>query len=431
MLRKALGAGSLVVGAVLTAGCSGPGVAWGVELVNRLFDPGTVVRLMASAPAQLLIDSSSPARRFGPIAGLALAALGVTALLLSRAPRPPEAPAPPPEPVHPEPIELPPEPAELPAAAPTPSGWLQSSPSVAAQAAQRGRRTHLSMPTPIGPQGAQTTRLQEGSGARVQLPPRYRLEDKIGSGAMGTVYRATDTVLDRRVAIKVVNAELHDFEVRELFLKEARALAALSHPGIVVLHDVGIEAEKPYLVMELLEGMHLRDVLGDLPNLPERDVLGYGAQVADALACVHQHGLVHRDVKPENILRLADGARVKLMDFGIAHVVQSQRAKPTAPSGTPYYMSPEQVTGGRLGPWTDIYGLGATLFALMAGSLPFPQGEPLYHAVHTQAPDPRTFNRALGASTAKLLLRCLAKDPAARPQDAAELAAALRDLASS
>ncbi|HUB10168.1 MAG TPA: serine/threonine-protein kinase [Myxococcales bacterium] len=426
MKRKLPGVAALAAGALLAAGSSGPGVEWAVDLLNRTFDPGFVIRIMASPAAQILIDEGSPVRRFGPLAGLALVALGVTLLVLAREPRAPaEEPPVEPRPAHPEPIELapdpPPKPAapiDLPPALPPPTpDWFQSSPSLAAQADRVSDRTHVSANAAAAAAGP------------VRLPERYRLVSRIGSGAMGTVYRAHDTVLDRPVAIKVLSTELQDPESRERFLREARALAALSHPSIVILHDVGVEAETPYMVMELLEGMHLRDVLGDLPFLPERDVLAWGAEVADALACVHDHGLVHRDVKPENIMRLAASGRVKLMDFGIAHVVQSRRGKPTQPSGTPYYMAPEQIKGGALGPWTDIYGLGATLFALMVGSLPFPEGEPLYHAVHTPAPDPRTFKSDISAGSAALLLACLAKEPAARPQRAADLAAGLRELA--
>jgi serine/threonine-protein kinase len=151
--------------------------------------------------------------------------------------------------------------------------------------------------------------------------------------------------------------------------------------------------------------------------------------LASALGKAHQNGIVHRDVKPENILLLEGTRRVKLMDFGIAHVIQSQKAKGTRPSGTPYYMSPEQITGGELGPWTDIYGLGATLFALLTGSLPFPEGEPLYHAVHTQAPSPQEFVPSLSSGTAALILSCLEKDPRKRPQSATILATRLKSLA--
>jgi serine/threonine-protein kinase len=266
--------------------------------------------------------------------------------------------------------------------------------------------------------------------ATVQLPDRYRVEDRIGAGAMGIVYRAWDQRLNRAVAIKVLNAEMSlDPQTSQRFLQEARAMAALSHPNIVTLFDVGVEGETPYMVMEYLQGSHLRDVLGDLPHLPEADVLFYGSQVADALATVHQHRLIHRDVKPENILLLEGTRRVKLMDFGIAHVLQSQKVKGTRPSGTPYYMSPEQITGGELGPWTDLYGLGATLFALLTGSLPFPEGEPLYHAVHTQAPSPQEYVPSLSSGTAALILSCLAKDPRKRPQSATIMATRLRSLA--
>jgi hypothetical protein len=427
------------VGALLLSICSGPAVELWIELLNRKLDPSTVIWIMSTPGVQALLDPQSLPRRFGPWLGLALLAIGLA--LLARdwrgrrekaraAPKPPlsdeEAPSaarPDPEPIPlPEPVQagspvLERQPA--PELATTPNlEWFQSSPSVTAQGARRAKTGQL------------LSVVETFLAPTVKLPTRYRVETKIGAGAMGVVFRAWDQVLNRAVAIKVLGPEVvQDSETSQRFLQEARAMAALSHPNIVTLYDVGVESETPYMVMEFLQGSHLRDVLGDLPNLPEKNVLGYGAQVADALATVHQHRLIHRDVKPENILLLDGTQRVKLMDFGIAHVVQSHKAKGTRPSGTPYYMAPEQITGDELGPWTDIYGLGATLFALLTGSLPFPQGEPLYHAVHTPAPDPREYLPSLLPGTAALILSCLEKQPPKRPQSALDLAAGLRGLA--
>jgi hypothetical protein len=461
------------VGVLLLGTCSRPAVELWVNLLNRELDPGKVVSIMSTSWVGALVDPQSLPRQVGPWLGAALLALGLGLLGKRRwigraAQTPPKPNAPVARAPTPAAIPLPaltPPPDTTPAggvdirgsAQPAAPAWLESSPS---QIGQRRRAPGplLSGPTgsgnvtdPVRPPAPEwfdsapsvsargTRRTQTGpllsqSGtmlsATVELPERYRMEDRIGAGAMGVVYRAWDQRLNRAVAIKVLNAELSlDPQTAQRFLQEARAMAALSHPNIVTLFDVGVEGETPYMVMEYLRGSHLRDVLGDLPLLPENDVLLYGAQVADALATVHQHRLVHRDVKPENILLLEGTRRVKLMDFGIAHVIQSQKAKGTRPSGTPYYMSPEQITGGELGPWTDIYGLGATLFALLTGSLPFPEGEPLYHAVHTQAPSPQEFVPSLSSGTAALILSCLEKDPRKRPQSATILATRLKSLA--
>ncbi len=405
------------LGLLLLGATSGPGVELGVEWLNRGLSEAAVVAIMSRPEAKSLVDPDSIPRRAGPVAGGALALFGLAllgraffagrrpkaaAIIETSAPAPVEA------------IELPPEPAPPPPPPQgTPPGWFQTSPSALAASQRLAAAPDLGSPP--------------------DLPERYQLGEQLGAGAMGVVYRAWDQVLGREVAIKVVSdAVANDPEATDRFLREARALAAVSHPGIVILHDVGLGGRRPYLVMELLRGRHLRAVLGELPCLPEKDVLAYGAQVADALACVHAHRLVHRDVKPENILLLdgdgAEAGRVKLMDFGVAHVIRTHAGRQTSPSGTPYYMAPEQIVGAQLGPWTDVYGLGATLFALMAGSLPFPQGEPLYHAVHTPAPDPRRFNPRLSAGTAALLLSCLEKDPAKRPSSAADLATGLRAL---
>ncbi len=458
-----------------------PAVDLWVALINRKLDPGTVVSIMTTPWGEALVDPASLPRQVGPWVGAVLFAIGVAALVRGRLgslgswrrareeKRAAESAVAPAQPPRVEPIPLPAvtpavtpvgnmdvtEPVEAPAQV-----WFESSPSVAGQ---RSRSHPPPGPMLSGPLGSmdvtepiqapapdwfdsapsvsargkrRTTSgpLLSQSGtvlsATVQLPERYRLEDRIGAGAMGIVYRAWDQRLNRAVAIKVLNAEMSlDPQTSQRFLQEARAMAALSHPNIVTLFDVGVEGETPYMVMEYLRGSHLRDVLGDLPRLPENDVLFYGAQVADALATVHQNRLIHRDVKPENILLLQGTRRVKLMDFGIAHVIQSQKAKGTRPSGTPYYMSPEQITGGELGPWTDLYCLGATLFALLTGSLPFPEGEPLYHAVHTPAPSPQEFVPSLSTGTASLIFSCLEKDPRKRPQSATIMATRLKSLA--
>ncbi len=263
------------------------------------------------------------------------------------------------------------------------------------------------------------------------LPRRYLLVSKIGEGAMGTVYKAKDSVLDRVVALKVLNRALSDNETaRSYFLREARAAAALSNPHIVTVHDAGFEGAVLFLVMEFLDGEDLESLSMRVGGLPERTALRYAAQVSDALAAVHAQNIVHRDVKPGNVMLLKGGDSVKLMDFGIAHLASSggSRRKITNVAGTPDFMAPEQLVGQGLGPWTDIYALGGTLYELLTGQVPFPEGDPA--AMNRDPPpDPRRLKPDLRVEVADLVRGCLTKEPRARPQSATSLRARLEQLA--
>ncbi len=265
------------------------------------------------------------------------------------------------------------------------------------------------------------------------LPLRYLLLAKIGEGAMGTVYKAKDSVLDRPVAIKVLNRSLAESETaRSYFLREARSAAALSHTHIVTVFDAGFEGAVLYLVMEYLEGEDLETLATRPPGgLPEKTALHYAAQVADALANVHALNIIHRDVKPGNVMLLKGTEKVKLMDFGIAHLAapEGQKRKATNVAGTPDFMSPEQLLGQGLGPWTDIYALGGTLYELLTGQVPFPEGDATLHAHQTPAPDPRKVRPGISAATAAIVLSCLAKDPKDRPQSAAQLRDRMEEIA--
>ncbi|MHB8420475.1 MAG: protein kinase domain-containing protein [Myxococcales bacterium] len=265
------------------------------------------------------------------------------------------------------------------------------------------------------------------------LPQRYLLLAKIGEGAMGTVYKAKDSVLDRPVAIKVLNRALAENETaRSYFLREARSAAAMSHPHIVTVFDAGFEGAVLYLVMEYLEGEDLESLATKPPGgLPEKTALRYAAQVADALAAVHAQNIVHRDVKPGNVMRVRGGDKIKLMDFGIAHLAAPEpgQRKSTNVAGTPDFMAPEQLLGQGLGPWTDVYALGGTLYELLTGQVPFPEGDATLHAHQTPPPDPRKLKPGLSAATAELVLSCLKKEPRERPQSAAALRDRLEKLA--
>ncbi len=263
---------------------------------------------------------------------------------------------------------------------------------------------------------------------RTGVPPRYVVERELGRGAMGVVYRALDSQLGRTVAIKVLDAKAGaDPRMRDYFLREARAVAQLVHPNIVTLFDAGLEGTAPYLVMELVEGEDLRNRLQRGP-LPMREAAQLIAAVASALDYAHARKIVHRDVKPENILVGADGAP-KLMDFGVAHVMRESGDRRATVIGTPVYMAPEQIKGEGIGGFTDTYALGGVLYECLVGAPPFDPNGALYHHVNTPVPDPRQWRPEITDELLALMMSCLAKDPADRPASAKAVSEKLLSLA--
>ncbi|RNL78493.1 serine/threonine-protein kinase [Nocardioides marmorisolisilvae] len=211
------------------------------------------------------------------------------------------------------------------------------------------------------------------------LDDRYRLDERIGTGGMADVYRATDEVLGRQVAVKVLR-EVTDPLQRTRFIDEARTLAGLDHPGLITLLDAGIRGERPYLVMTLVEDATLSARISVGP-LDSDEVAALGAQVARALAYAHGQGVVHRDVKPSNVLLCGDG-RALLADFGIARLVGAteHHTRTGDAIGSPAYLSPEQVTGEELTPALDIYSLGLVLLESLTAQRAYP-GTPVEAAV--------------------------------------------------
>ena len=261
---------------------------------------------------------------------------------------------------------------------------------------------------------------------------RYLIQSRLGRGGMATVYKAHDPSINRSVAIKFLHASLaEDAEFHARFLREARAAGGLSHPNIVVVHDVGEIEGRPYMAMELVEGVPLADQLDRGKPLPIRDAVVVGLQLARALDYAHAHGIVHRDIKPGNILMLADGKTVKVTDFGIAHMDDAagqQHTQVGAVMGTPQYMSPEQTRGEKLDGRSDLFSAGIVLYQLVTGERPF-KGESLV-AVATRIandPAPPLAQRRpdAPASLRRVVERCLAKQPAQRYQSGKELADAL------
>ncbi|KAB7744056.1 protein kinase [Nostocoides sp. F2B08] len=262
---------------------------------------------------------------------------------------------------------------------------------------------------------------------------RYRLEDRVGVGAMGEVWRARDVTLQRDVALKRVRLDSHvDAATRARFQREAVAMAGLSHPNVVSVYDAGTDeagdGRTAYLVMELLDGPSCADLIASGRSLSLGEVERIGAGVARGLAAAHATGVVHRDIKPGNVV-VSRGVPT-IVDFGIARLEQEATTTLTAPQttiGTAAYMSPEQAMGRPVGPASDVYSLGALLIALASGSPPFGSSNALaLMRAHIDDPPPSLGNLRDDAPPrlVALLDRMLAKDPARRPT-AAEVARVL------
>lgn len=261
------------------------------------------------------------------------------------------------------------------------------------------------------------------------LGSRYRLLEVLGQGAMGVVWRAHDTVLDRHIAIKELRPSpgVRADEALERFIVEARAAARLAHPNIVGIHDVFRESERVLIAMELIEGPTLDRVIAGSGALPPATVRAVMAQVAQALAAAHAAGVIHRDLKPDNIFWTTDG-RAVVTDFGLARIGAGRGTVEGTVMGTPGYMAPEQVRGTLAGAQADIFGWGAVAYELLTGRPPFGAAhdtDPValaYRIVHEDpAPVDVPDDPVLGA----LVMTTLAKDPSRRPRDGQALIASL------
>ena len=252
---------------------------------------------------------------------------------------------------------------------------------------------------------------------------RYRVTGTLGTGAMGDVYLAVDEVLGREVAVKTLKGGASGLAARlldERFRQEARAIASLGHPSIVQVFDIDVAADPPYLVMERMTGPSLKERLAERP-LADRELRALGIQIANALAAAHAAGIVHRDVKPANILAAGDGAW-KLADFGVAHVPDSSLTMTGQFVGSPAYAPPEALLRGQLGPAGDIYGLGATLYQAIAGR--WPRSESTSGALLAPVPPLAQVAPHASPQVAAIIDRAVAVEPEARPS-ASELASAL------
>lgn len=267
--------------------------------------------------------------------------------------------------------------------------------------------------------------------APVRQVGRYLVQSRLGRGGMATVYRAHDPTIGRDVAIKFLHASLaEDEDCKTRFLREARAAGGLSHPNIVVVHDVGEIEGRPYMAMELIDGKPLDEVVERTEVLPLRDAVVMGVQLARALGYAHERGIVHRDIKPGNIMVLKDRKSVKVTDFGIAHIDEGaqQRTQVGALLGTPQYMSPEQARGDKVDGRSDLFSAGIVLYQMVTGSRPFRGDNPvatITKIVNDPHPPVTQGRPEAPASLRRVIDRCLAKNPAQRYQSGNELAEAL------
>jgi eukaryotic-like serine/threonine-protein kinase len=266
--------------------------------------------------------------------------------------------------------------------------------------------------------------------ARTVAAGRYRVERTIGSGGMALVVLARDTELDRPVAIKLLAENLaRDAEFRRRFVREARLAAGLAHPNVARIFDAGEDGDRPYIVMEHVEGETLADVLARRGRVPPDEAVRLAIQACAGLQHAHDTGLVHRDVKPQNLL-LRDDGTLKLVDFGIARAAETTRLTQAGTIlGTAAYLAPEQAAGDEVTSAADVYSLGVVLYELLTGRTPY-TFETLAELADRSAADPirPIADLAPGVPPAleDVVMRCLARNPAYRPSSAAELARELR-----
>jgi serine/threonine-protein kinase len=268
----------------------------------------------------------------------------------------------------------------------------------------------------------------------MQTLGRYRIEGLLGEGAMAEVYRAHDPDIGRAVAVKILKPDFaRDADLEARFLREARAAGALSHQNIATIYDAGEASSVAYIAMELVEGQPLDALLAAQGRLPYERVLSIARQLADALAYAHRAGIVHRDVKPSNILVTADGRQVKLVDFGVARLGEADagqlgRTHAGQLVGTPRYMSPEQALGLPVDHRADLFSLGVVLYEMMTGKVAFPGTGLATIAIQIAQERVDPVGRIVGdcpPGLSFIIDKLLSKKPEARFQDGAQLVAAL------
>ncbi len=277
-------------------------------------------------------------------------------------------------------------------------------------------------------------RHQASAGRQTHLE-NYQIIAKIGKGAMGAVYKAKQLSLNRIVALKILPPKLAlNKNYISRFLREARVAAKLNHENIIYVIDVGESKGVYYFAMEYVEGKTCSEMLREAGRLPEPVVIEIALQVAKALDHAYSYGIIHRDVKPANVMITDEDEIVKLCDFGLAKELDLQSSVTThgTVAGTPFYISPEQIKGTNIDTRSDIYSMGATMYHLITGELPFPGSSApivMVKQLHERPAPPRTKNPRISRALDALIMKCLEKDPSHRYQSPSELVKALTSLA--
>jgi serine/threonine-protein kinase len=266
---------------------------------------------------------------------------------------------------------------------------------------------------------------------------RYQLIEIVGEGAMARVYKAYDPEINRTLAVKLLKTQLaNDEQYRTRFLREAKGAGILSHPNIVTIYDVGVDGDRPYIAEELVEGMTLADIMRTDRKLSTREIVEIGIQLVRALDYAHKRGIIHRDVKPGNIMLVGNTTTVKVADFGICRIdTDTELTQSTALGavlGTPNYMSPEQVMGQKVDARSDLFSAGVVLYKLLTGALPFEGDSIITVAVKIAQTEPPTVERLrpdVPISVRRVVERALRKQPEKRYQTGEEMAQALMNAA--
>jgi len=257
------------------------------------------------------------------------------------------------------------------------------------------------------------------------LDNRYRIEKVIGIGGMAVVFKADDTLMRRSVAVKILKDEIaKDEQSVKRFINESKAVSMLSHPNIVNIYDVSMKGAEKYIVMEYIEGITLKNYMTKKGTLSLREIIGYTEQILRALEHAHAKGIVHRDIKPQNIMLLRNGV-VKVTDFGIAKLPNAETVTMTDKAiGTVFYISPEQASGKDIDARSDIYSLGVMMYEMATAKLPFTADSPVSVAlmhINEEAPVPKDVNENMPAGLSQIITRAMEKDPVMRYQSTTQM----------